>query len=496
MNPEKVLRETAQKFPEKVCITFHEEHITFSQLDIMVDTLVHGLKRLGVERGDRVVSLLPNCCEFVILYFATLRAGAIVVPLDIRMKGEELSEILKDAQPRVLVTNSDLISYPIESLHNLKMITVSKKTRDSFLSWDEVMGCKDPETIEEHTYHEDDEALYLYTSGTTGRPKGVVLSFRNLDEFPLCMSELLQSTKEEVIGIVLPMSHIAGPLTCNEIVDKGSTMIIFDSMKPDVLIHGIEKHNITCFYGVPIIFQLILSSPHLENYTLKNLRVIVMMGTTIPVSLMKQVKERYPHVAVIQGYGLTETSPWISLTPLGDADRKMASIGKPVPRAMVKLIGSDGKEVSPGKVGEIAVKGPMVMLGYHNQPEATAEMIREGWLYTGDLARFDDEGFLYHLGRKDDLIITGGLNVYPAEIENVILNHPRVAEVAVIGTPDVARGTIIKAFVVPNSDRSVTVEELISFCRERLTTYKVPKIIELKDSLPKTGSGKVAKNQL
>jgi long-chain acyl-CoA synthetase len=211
---------------------------------------------------------------------------------------------------------------------------------------------------------------------------------------------------------------------------------------------------------------------------------------------MKEFQKKFPHTIPIQGYGLTETSPFITLMPLEYAFDKMGSIGRPVPHAEVKIVDEEGKDLPRGEVGEIIVRGPMVMKGYHHNPEATRERIRNGWLYTGDLGRFDADGFLYHLGRKDDMIITGGLNVFPAEIENILLQHPMVTEAGAVGIPDKDRGEVIKAVVTLHHDAPVSEKDLIAFCRERLASWKVPRLIEFSDSLPKTSSGKVARRLL
>jgi len=221
-----------------------------------------------------------------------------------------------------------------------------------------------------------------------------------------------------------------------------------------------------------------------------------MMGTSVPLPLLKTFKETFPSVAVIQGYGLTETSPFITLLPLEYEQQKMGSIGLPVPRAEVQLINEQGKEVPLKEVGELIVKGPMLMKGYHNNPDATRERIRDGWLYTGDLCRKDEDGFYYHLGRKDDMIIVGGLNVYPAEVEQVLQGHPLLLEVGVVGMPDKDRGEIIKAAVVVKPGSEITKKEIIAYCKQRLATFKVPKIVELWDELPKSSTGKIARRLL
>ncbi len=306
----------------------------------------------------------------------------------------------------------------------------------------------------------------------------------------------MKTSEDDVLGCLLPMSHITGPILCNELVVRGSTLFIFDQLRPDKILSGIGRQRVTYFHSVPPIFEALLHVPHKERFDLSSLRFIAMMGTSVPLPLLQTFKKTFPSVAVIQGYGLAETSPFITLLPLEYEQQKMGSIGVAVPRAEVKLVNEQGEEVPEQDVGELIVKGPMLMKGYHNNPEATRERIRDGWLYTGDLCRKDKDGFYYHLGREDDMIIVGGLNVYPAEVEQVLQGHPLVQEVGVVGMPDKDRGEIIKAAVVVNPGSELTKKEIIAYCKERLATFKVPKIVELWDELPKSSTGKIARRLL
>jgi long-chain acyl-CoA synthetase len=247
---------------------------------------------------------------------------------------------------------------------------------------------------------------------------------------------------------------------------------------------------------VPPIFEAMLRVPHIEAYRLDTLRWIAMMGTSVPVALMERFRGQFPETAVIQGYGLTETHGPFTLVPLAAAETKRGSVGLPIPGAEVRVIDQDGQALPTGESGEIIVRGPMVMKEYHNDPDSTRERMRDGWLYTGDIGRFDEDGFLYHLGRKDDMIIVGGLNVFPAEIENILKQHPQVYEVAAVGVPDEDRGAEIRAFVVLTGSAVVSERELISFCRQRLASYKVPRAVEFRKSLPRTSTGKIARRLL
>jgi ABC-type nitrate/sulfonate/bicarbonate transport system permease component len=274
------------------------------------------------------------------------------------------------------------------------------------------------------------------------------------------------------------------------------TLSIVDEMTPKKVLDAIQNHRISVTCAVPPIFQLILNVPHWKRYDCSSLKIAAMMGTVVPEQLMKEFAERYAHVHVIQGYGATETSPLLTLTLSEDAPRKMSSAGKIVPRVEMKIIGRDGNEVQIGQIGEIIARGPQIMKGYLKDPKATAKKIKDGWYYTGDLGRLDEENYLYVLGRADDMVITGGLNVYPSEVETVLLNHPKVQEAAVVGIPDSRRGQILRANVVLKHGETATHREILSFCKERLASFKMPRQLEFKDSLPKSRTGKIAKRQL
>lgn len=498
MDVGKALRETAERIPHKTAVIFKDEEITFAQLDLMATRLANKLKRFNVGRSDPVAIVLPNSPQWVVSYFAVMRLGAIAVPLDFRFKGEELISILTDASVRVVIT-SDL--YPegtvfskVDSIS--KVIIAGEKGTDPFTSYEDVVEDESLSSEVSEVVMDEQEALYLYTSGTTGKPKGVVLTFSNLDLFPEGMNGVLGTREEDILGCLLPMSHISGPIICNEFVIRGSSLFIFDQLRPDKILSAVEKHLVTYFHSVPPIFEAILHVPHKERFDVGSLRFVAMMGTSVPVDLLNAFKRSFPHITVIQGYGLTETSPFITLLPLEYAESKIGSIGRAVPRAEVKLVNEAGDEVPANEIGELIVRGPMLMKCYHNNPEATRERIKDGWLYTGDLCRKDDDGFFYHVGRKDDMIIVGGLNVYPAEVEQVLGSHPLIKEVGVVGIPDKDRGEIIKAAVVVAPGEQVTKKEILAYCKKRLANFKIPKILEFRDELPRSSTGKIARRLL
>jgi long-chain acyl-CoA synthetase len=339
----------------------------------------------------------------------------------------------------------------------------------------------------------DDDALILYTSGTTGEPKGVVLSYCNLAQYPRVMREMGITDAATIRGCILPMSHIVGPVVCNEVADKGFTLVIFDQINPVTLLEGIQKHRVTVFESVPIVFQLLLGVRDLANYDTSSVKIAAMMGTSIPLPLLRGFQSAQPHIKVIQGFGLTETSPMITLVEPERAETKVGSIGRAVPGVEVKIIDEAGQEVPMGEPGEIITRGPHVMKGYFRKPEATAARIRDGWLYTGDVGKVEADGYYYHLGRRDDMIITGGLNVYPAEVENLIYSYPGVQETIVFAIADPKRGHVIGAALVPRPGANIVERELLTFLRGNLANFKVPQKIVVRDALPRTSSGKLVR---
>ncbi len=495
------LEKQAIERPNKTAILFKEEKITFSDLNTMSNRLANRLLNLGIKKGDRIVLLFQNCPEFCVAYFAILKIGAIAIVLDFRLSPAEMEPIFQEAEVSAIVTSVrqkvfiDRVRKIVPTLNHVVVAGSEGEDIRDWHSYEEIIGKESPDKIS-IPLQEDDESLYLYTSGTTGRSKGVVLTNDHLTYFPETMHHALPISEQDIFGLVLPISHISGPIVMNLMVESGLTVSIIDEMKPKKILDAVQGHRITVFHAVPPIFQLILSVPHWERYDCSSLKVIAMMGTVVPEQLMKEFGERYPHLHPLQGYGATETSPLLTLTHLKDAPRKMASAGKAAPKAELKVINQDGKEVEMGQMGEIIARGPQIMKGYFKDSKTTAKKIKDGWYHSGDLGRFDEEGYLYIIGRVDEMVVSGGLNVYPSEVETVLLNHPKVQEAAVVGIPDSRRGQILRANVVLKHGETATHREILSFCKERLASFKMPRQLEFKDSLPKSRTGKIVKRQL
>ena len=445
------------------------------------------LQRLGIRRGDAVALLMPNGIEFAYLYCAILGEGAVATPIDHRMGLPELRHILGRTKSRLLLTTPD---HPhLDALQSIVDTILVTRGDPALFSPPTTPPAMLP-------VQEEDTALYLHTSGTTSQPKIVELTRTHLDEFPKAMQHGVRVGASDIWGMVLPMSHISGPIIINAILSLGGTMVIFDQLTPQNILGAIQRHRITVIHGVPPIFQMLLKG-NPTAYDTSSLRLLAMMGTSVPMPVMRAVQAAFPHARLLQGYGLTETSPLLTLTPIDDAHGRMDSIGKAVVDAELAIMDAAGRLLDAGEEGEIVARGPMIMKGYLDDPAATQARWRHGWFCTGDAGRYDQEGFFYHLGRLDDMIVTGhGLNVFPSEIETCLLEHPDVQEAAVVGRHDRDRGEELHAFVALRSGAAVSATELRAYCSQHLASYKVPRRVHIMPELPKNATGKVVKNAL
>ena len=488
-----VLAKTAQRQPQKTALIAKEEELSFGALNQRVQSLAAHLQREGIHQGERVGVLLPNSTAIALSYFATQKVGAVTVILDARLKGKELQGVLQDADLKLLIVHRQLHAEVEDVFQDMAAIPLWIANGEGERSFEKRFSAPG-KTLSPPSLDGDDDALILYTSGTTGEPKGVVLSYRNLAQYPMVMRENGITDSSTMRGCILPMSHIVGPVLCNELAERGYTLVIFDQINPITLLEGIQKYRVNVFESVPIVFQLLLGVKNLASYDTSSMKIAAMMGTSIPLPLLRAFHRAQPHIKVIQGYGLTETSPMITLVEPDKAETKMGSIGRAVPKVEVKIVDEKGQELGIDGPGEIITRGPHVMKGYFRRPDATAERIRDGWLYTGDIGKRDADGYYYHLGRRDDMIITGGLNVYPAEVENLIYTHPGVQETIVFAVPDAKRGALIGAAIVPRPGAEVSERELLVFLRANLANFKVPDKIVVRESLPRTSSGKTMRD--
>ena len=495
MNLNENLKNSASRFPNRTAYTFLNQSKTYAELDKLVDSAASGLSAAGITKGDRVALMLGNCPEFVIAYFGILRAGAVVVPINSAYTTGEISYILSNSQAKALIAHSSLeatISPLREKLENLKMVIYTDSIESEW-SWESLIHDQ-IEKLESPSIGEEDLAVILYTSGTTGKPKGAMLSHRNLASNTASMSQLTEFTEEDRVIAVLPMFHVFCIATCINIpIACGASIVIVPKFSPTEVINTIRRENATIFAGVPTMFSFLLQVPGAKAEDFSSIRACFSGGASIPVELLHRFEEKYK-VHVLEGYGLSETAPVTAFNPLRGT-RKTGSVGIDIPDVKNKVVEPDGIEVPRGEIGELIVKGPNVMLGYLGMPEATASALKDGWFYTGDLARMDEEGYIYIVDRKKDMILVGGYNVYPREVEEVLYQHPAIVETAVVGIPDTEYGEIVKAFVVTN-DEGITMEEILYFCQDKLAKYKLPKQVEFMKELPKNSTGKILRRAL
>lgn len=491
-----VLQRASERYKEKTALIFEDKKMSFNELYRRVNRFSNGLINLGITKGDRVAIFLPNSLEYVISYLASFNVGALVVPIDITSKKDGVKNILNHAEVSMLITKSSK-RLPLAMVKDeapcLKDIILCESRQDGYLSFDSIIE-EASESPLQVKISEKDHCAIFYTSGTTGSPKGILWNYRHLDQSPRFFNLLLPITDRDVKLCAVPFSHAGGLVYIQNCIVYGITIVIMSRFVPSEFLRNVEKYKVTCFHVVPAMFVAFVQLKELEKYDLKSLRWVVVFGAPGSEAILKRFGAYCSKTLLVNGYGLMETAPPNTVCPL-DKD-KLASVGKPPPWIDIKIVNEDGKAVPIGEVGEVTIKGWVVMEGYYKEPELTARVIKDGWFYTGDLGMIDDDGDLFIVGRKKEVIIVGGLNVYATEVEEALYSHPEVMEAAVIGVPDRMRGEIVKAVIVKKPGRELTSLEIISYCRNKLDNFKVPRVVEFRESLPKTGSGKVAKRLL
>ena len=526
-----LLEQTAAKSSCATALIYFGTTISYEQLQDHVNRLAAGLQALGVEKGDRVALMMPNCPQFVISYFGALRAGAIVTATSSMYTARELTHQWNDAGVKIVIADRRLfpvIRTALPQLASPPQIVLTgmrqyypQRFRQLCASLDAVTDSKEPKAVPlasggptTHRWKEmlglartprpdgltlSDTACLQYTGGTTGTSKGAMLTHANLVINAWQATEWLTHGKggAEVMVAALPLFHIYA-MTCVMIASVlgGGSVVILPRFELRVALNVIRKYHPTIFHGVPTMYVAFNNAPHVELYGFNSLRVCMSGGAPLPV----EVREKFETLTggrLVEGYGLTETSPVTHINP-PTGSPKVGSIGLPIRDTEARIVDMETglRELAVGEVGEIAIRGPQVMKGYWNKPEETAMMLHDGWLYTGDVARKDADGYYYIVDRKKDMIIAGGYNIYPREVEEVLWEFPKIMEAAVIGVPDSYRGETVKAFVVLQPGTSATADEIMAFCRERLAAYKVPRLMVFRDSLPKSGVGKYLRRAL
>ncbi|MFO7274649.1 MAG: long-chain fatty acid--CoA ligase [Bacillota bacterium] len=513
-----LLVRSAERYGDSPATVFYGARLTYRQLHEQARRVAAGLVRLGVRQGDRVAIMLPNCPQAVIAYYGALMAGAVVVMVNPLYMPRELRHQIGDSGARVMIAVD--LAYPKVSQLDLDHViyTGLQDYMPVPLKWIAPLKLKPPRIaygkgvmpwarlLEAEPIAEpvpvnpaEDLALLQYTGATTGLPKGCMLTHRNLVANVLQTEAWLYKAKrgpELVTLAALPFFHVYGMTTVmNFTIHMGGTMVLQPKFEARESLKLIQKYRPSIFPGAPTMYVAINNFPEVQKYRLDSIEACISGAAPLPVEVQAEF-ERLTGGRLVEGYGLTEASPVTHANPIWDR-RKEGSIGLPWPDTECRIVDPEtGEDVPLGEVGELLIRGPQVMKGYWNLPEATAEALRDGWLHTGDMARMDEEGYFYIVDRKKDLIIAGGFNIYPREVEEVLYLHKGVKEAAVVGVPDPYRGETVKAYIVPREGVTLDPEEIQQFCRQHLAAYKIPRIIEFRDELPKTLVGKVLRRAL
>ncbi|HCJ11020.1 MAG TPA: long-chain fatty acid--CoA ligase [Clostridiales bacterium] len=523
----KLLEQSAERFPDNPATIFMGGRLTFKQLLDKVYRFAAALAALGVKKGDRVAIMLPNCPQAVIAYYGALKAGATVVEFNPLYVEREIEYQIKDSGSKVMValdllmgritkvresaglekviwtSIKDFLPFPLNILYPIKarregqLVEVPTGPGNyKFMDLLKEHAAAPPE----HEFDpSEDVACLQYTGGTTGVSKGCMLTHRNLVVNAVQVRNWMPDIEDggERILTVLPLFHSYAMTTCMNLAALcGGTMILLPRFIIEDVLKAIDKYKPTLFPGAPTIYVAIINHPDVQKYDLKSIKACISGSAPLPVEVQKRFEE-LTGGRLVEGYGLSEASPVTHCNPVYGL-RKVGCIGLPFPDTVSKIVDLETgeKELPIGETGELVLKGPQVMKGYWNRPDETAATLRDGWLYTGDIAKMDEDGYTYIVDRKKEMILASGYNIYPREIEEVLYEHPKVKEAAAIGVPDEYRGETVKVFIVLKEGEEATAEEIIDFCRDKLAKYKVPKLVEFREELPKTIIGKVLRRVL
>jgi long-chain acyl-CoA synthetase len=514
LNLSVLLEDAARRHPHRDAVVLGDVRLDYKSLNAKANQVANLLVSRGIKPGDKVALSCPNLPQFPAIYNAILKTGAVVVPLNVLLKGREVAYHLEDSDAKAYVCFEGNPELPMasagwagfnqaEGCETFFLITATPGA-DSPIDGAETLHSAvagQPPTFETVATAATDTAVILYTSGTTGQPKGAELSHSNLLVNALTCNRQFGVTGNEVHLIALPLFHSFGStVQMNAGLAVGATLVLLPRFDAKQAVALLEKEKVTFFAGVPTMYWGLLGALTDDvdvDLIASNMRVAVSGGAALPVEILKQFRDRF-HVQILEGYGLSETSPLATFSDPARAPRP-GSIGVPIWGVECKLIDDDWNTVEgygEDKIGEIAIRGHNIMKGYYNRPEATAEVMKDGWFRTGDLARRDADGFYYIVDRAKDMIIRGGFNVYPREIEEVLMSHPDISLAAVVGLPHDSHGEEVKAFVILNKDATTTEDELLAWGKDQMAAYKYPRIVEFVSTLPMTSTGKILKREL
>ncbi len=507
-----VLENSARELPDKTAVVFGDMRFSYAQINGAANQVANGLVAAGIQPGDKVALSCPNLPYFPIVYYGILKAGATVVPLNVLLKRREIAYHLADSEAKAYLCFQGTPELPmgeegwagfneVDGCEHFWMITADPAAPSPIagtMTLGQLMGPQSPvfDTVQTDAL---DTAVILYTSGTTGMPKGAELSHSNIVMNSFVVRELFGQRDDDVQLITLPLFHSFGQtVQMNGGFLGGHTLVLIARFDPEAVFNALEKENVTLFCGVPTMYWALLHYPGADQFDLdkisSTMRLGVSGGAAMPVEVMKQFSQKYT-VKILEGYGLSETSPVVSFSRM-NMPHKPGSIGVPVWGIEMRVVDQNMNDVPLGEPGEIVIRGHAVMKGYYNKPEANIEAFQGGWFHTGDIATKDEDGYYYIVDRIKDMIIRGGFNVYPREIEEIMITHPAISLVAVVGVPHDQYGQEIKAYVVLKDGQTAVPEELVAWSKENMAAYKYPRIVEIRESLPMTATGKILKREL
>ena len=497
MNLIKLADANVEKFGEYTQIYFADREYSNTMILTQARKLANGLKGLGVKKGDKVVVMLPNCPEVFVSYQAILRNGAVIIPMMFLLGPKEMTHILKNSEAVAVKTVKDFlekIEAARDEISTLKYILVLGEEVPGTVNFYRLIEENDDQPLDVEI-GEDDLALILYTAGTTGVPKGVMLTHGNLYACATNAFSIDDKSHADTTLAVLPLSHVFGITQMNIGYLAGNRMVLLRWFDLESAFQAIERYKVTDFAAVPAMLAMILNSPLAEQYDLSSLKTVQVGSAPTPEEVLFGFQKRFNVGAIREGYGLSETASIVSVLRPG-RPQKPGSVGEPIPGLEVKIVDNNGRELPVGELGEIIIKGPSVFKGYYMMPEETALALKDGWLYTGDIGRLDEDNYLYIVERKKDLVIRGGFNIYPRDVEEVLYKHPAVLECAVVGVPDPVMGEEVKAYVVLREGQEVTEADLIKHTQDFLAKYKTPRYIEFVAALPRNPMGKILRKEL
>ena len=511
MNTVNFLTIPATIVPDQEIMVFADRRQTYRETATRVQRLASALGALGISKGDRVAVLDTNSPQSIEAYFAASMLGAVFVPLNYRAKADELEYMITTAGARVLMVGERYLPLVARLRDRLWCVRqyVSMAPSQPDAVWFEALIAQASGDASEAEVDEEDVNVLMYTSGTTGRPKGVMLTYGDFVAYVCGNTELADGTPRGAALLCVPLYHIAGITSMMTSVFTGRTLVILRQFEPREWLEAVQRHHITHAFLVPTMLQRVLDHPDFHRYSCASLEVLGYGAAPMPLPVIRRAIGMFPPaVGFVNAFGQTETTATVTMllpedhrlegTPR-EVERKLrrlSSIGRPLPDVEVRVVNSEGTEAAPGEIGEIAVRTPRLMKGYLSPGDATAQAIVDGWLHTHDMGWMDEDGYLYLAGRKDDLIIRGGENISPAEVEAVLHTHPAIEEAAIIGVPDVDWGERVMAIVVPKAGSTLTAEEVIDWCHQRLASFKRPDIVQFVGELPRNPLGKVLRKEL